>query len=505
MICSTNSSIKTGIALEILALLLLSACARVAPRSPEAPLEFASLTREEAGTSAAGSTTLRWTASAAGGAGELSYEFRTMRGTVETVVQEGPSPTWVWSPREPGTFQVKVMVRDATGAQVESGWSSELVVAPPLGKDLLIAALPVENLTGGRAPLVPTVELVRRRFREHGFSLVDDDLLEDFMKKYRVRDTSGLNAPLSAAIKEETGAEAILITSLEAFQERDPPIVSIISRLVLAGERPEILWMDGVGSSGHGHPGLLGLGLIEDPETLLELAVQCLVGSLERSLSEAADAATADSDRPYFGCDPRADLVALSLEREGRKRHRPQTRFRSPALEAERTYRVAIIPFLNLSDRNNAGRIVALHFVKHLIHGDTFAVVEPGLLREQLLKYRVIMQAGPSLANVALISSQDVLGVDLVFSGTVFDYQDGFGVPKVDFAVKIIEATSRKTVWSSRSHNSGADGVYFFDVGRIHTAHHLASEMAWGTFQSLARGAPSKVGGPLDFGYQEEQ
>ena len=115
------------------------------------------------------------------------------------------------------------------------------------------------------------------------------------------------------------------------------------------------------------------------------------------------------------------------------------------------------------------------------------------------------MQAGPSLANVDLISSKDAAGVDLVFSGTVFDYQDSFGVPKVNFSVKVIEADSRKTIWSSRSHNTGGDGVYFFDVGRVHTAHHLASEMAWGTFETLARGAHSPGDGRMDASYQENE
>ena len=289
MICSTSYSIKTGIAWEILALLWLSGCAPMASPPPEGPLEFKSLVREEVGTPAAGSTTIRWTASAADGAGELSYEFRTMKGSEEIIVQEGPSPTWVWRPKEPGTFRVKATVRDAAGAQVDSGWSSELVITPPVGKSILIAVLPVENLTGGRAPLEMIVDLVRLRFRERGFRLLDDEVLEEFMKRYRIRNTSGLNAPLSKAIKEEIGAEAFLITSLEAYQERDPPIVSLISRLVVSGERPEIVWMDGVGSSGHGYPGLLGLGLIEDPETLLEQAVHCLAGSLERSLSGAGD------------------------------------------------------------------------------------------------------------------------------------------------------------------------------------------------------------------------
>jgi TolB-like protein len=505
MICSTSYSIKAGIAWEMLALLLLSSCAPMAPPTPEGPLEFKSLVREEVGTPAAGSTTIRWTASAADGAGELSYEFRTMKDSEEIIVQEGPSPTWVWRPKEPGTFRVKATVRDAAGAQVDSGWSSELVIDPPVRRSVLIAVLPVENLTGGGAPLEMIVDLVRLRFRERGFRLVDNEVLEEFLKRYRIRNTSGLSAPLSNAIKEELGAEAFLITSLEAYQERDPPIVSLMSRLVLSGERPEIVWMDGIGSSGDGHPGLLGLGLIEDPETLLEQAIDCLAGSLERSLSGAGDTTPAGSANAYYRCNPRADLVALSPAREGKRRYRPQTFFLSPTFDAGRSYRVATIPFLNLSDRNNAGRIVALHLVKHLIHSDTFAVVEPGLLREQLLKYRMIMQAGPSLANVEIISSKDALGVDLVVSGTVFDYQDAFGVPKVDFSVKVIEATSRKTVWASRSHNSGGDGVFFFDVGRVHTAHHLASEMAWGPFEMLARGVDSPGGDRMDPSYEEHK
>ena len=97
------------------------------------------------------------------------------------------------------------------------------------------------------------------------------------------------------------------------------------------------------------------------------------------------------------------------------------------------------------------------------------------------------MEAGPSLANADIISSRGSLGVDLVLSGTVFDYQDAFGVPKVDFSVKIIEKRSREVVWSSRSYNHGEQGVFFFDFGRVHTAHRLASEMARGTFDALKR------------------
>jgi TolB-like protein len=433
----------------------------------------------------------------------LRYEFRTLEDSVEAVEQEGSSPTWIWKPTKPGTFRVKVTVEDSAGARVDSGWSSEVVVNAALTKSALIAVLPVENLSGGRAPIKMIAELVRSRFSERGMRILDDEILEAFMKRYRVRNTSGLNALVSKAIEEETGAEAFLITSLETYKDSDPPLVALFARLISSGEQPEILWMDSIGLSGIGYPGLLGLGLQGDPEILLEEAIQCLGDSLEVSLRKAGEAAPMPSSDLYYQCNSRAEVVSLSPEREGKRRHRPRTFFHSPELLAGKKYRVALIPFLNLSDRNNAGNIVSLHFIDQLIHIESFSIVDPGLVREQLLKYRIIMEAGPSLANVDIISSEISLEVDLVFSGTVFDYQDAFGTPKVEFSVKVLDAASRRTVWSSRSQNTGAEGVFFFDVGREFTAHHLASEMAWGTLEALEREAHALYGQRRDAGREE--
>lgn len=490
MTCSTNFSTRSRIVTGVFALFWLSGCAMMGGQGGM-PLEFESLQQEKVGSSPMGFPIIHWTASASGGSGELRYEFRTLKGSVEIIAQDGASPTWDWTPRKPGTFHVKATVTDDTDFQVDSGWSSEIVARSPIGKDSLIAILPVENLSGGRAPLEPIGQLVRSKLRQKGFRLVDDEVLEEFLKRYRIRHTGGLHSFVSQAIKEETGAEAYLVTSLDSYQDLNGPLVSLFSRLVLSGERSEVLWMDGVGLSGDGYPGFLGLGVMEDPDLLVDEAVDCLADSLERFLWAVGEATGAAASNAYYACGPRAKLVSLPAERRGKRRYRPRSFFRDPSLSVDSSYTVAVIPFLNLSDRNNAGKIVALHFLNQLIRTENFAIVEPGLLREQLLRYRIIMQAGPSIANAELISAESSLGVDLVFSGTVFDYQDAVTTPKVDFSVKIINARSRKMVWSSKSHNTGEEGVFFFDVGRIYTAHHLASEMAWGTFEALARGPHS--------------
>jgi TolB-like protein len=247
--------------------------------------------------------------------------------------------------------------------------------------------------------------------------------------------------------------------------------------------------MDGVGLAGDGAPGLLALGLVHDPEILLSRAIRIVVDSLEREFPQAGAAARAAS-REEFGSPDSGGGDAVSASREerrGKRRYRPRPFFRSPMLDPKKGTSVAVIPFLNLSERRNAGTILAFHFVDQLLRNELLTVIEPGLVREELLKYRLVMTAGPSFANAQILSSPQSLKADLVLSGEVFEYQDSVGVPVVDFSVKVIERTSRRLVWSSRSHNTGDQAVFFFDAGMVDTAHRLASEMARGTSQMFAR------------------
>ena len=103
-------------------------------------------------------------------------------------------------------------------------------------------------------------------------------------------------------------------------------------------------------------------------------------------------------------------------------------------LDADAPPRIAIMPFTNDSNRKYAGEIMALHFLNELIKGDHFTVIEPGLIIEKLLDYRMIMYEGISLSDASLIAGE--LNADLVLSGRVLDYREqapGSGRPKVGF------------------------------------------------------------------------
>jgi len=234
------------------------------------------------------------------------------------------------------------------------------------------------------------------------------------------------------------------------------------------------LWIDGVGLAGDDAPGILGLGLIEDPKALLEKAVGRLTGSLGKYFDKKSDRDHIQSVKGKF---------------------RPKVSYRSNVFDPSQEYTVAVVPFLNLSGRKNAGEILGLEFIRNLKRFEQFDVMEPGIVRQQLLTLRMIIPEGISLANADALFT--TLNVDLILAANVNEYQDYqgvFGTPKVDFFVQLIERKSRSVVWSSVSHNQGDDGVFFFDRGSVNTAHAMASQMTRWIGEMLIAGGKKAQG-----------
>ena len=324
-------------------------------------------------------------------------------------------------------------------------------------RKFLIAVLPVENLSGTSAPLKDMRRLFISKLRAKGFGILEEEMLDKFMTRNRIRYTGGIDIPLAQAFKNETETEGVLITSLELYSEVNPPKMALTSRLVSTGDNPVILWIDGIGLAGDDSPGILELGLIEDPKLLLEKAVGRLTGSLGEYLGKKLERDRIKSVKGKF---------------------RPKVSYRSDVFDPSQKYTVAVVPFLNMSGRRNAGEILQLEFIRNLKTFEQFDVIEPGVVRQQLLTLRMIVPEGISLADADALFA--TLNVDLILAADVYEYQDYqgiFGTPKVDFLVQLIERKSRSVVWSSVSHNQGDDGVFFFDRGKVNTAHAMASQM----------------------------
>jgi len=307
--------------------------------------------------------------------------------------------------------------------------------------------------------------LLTESFKKQGLNILDDKVLEASMLKHRLRYVAGIDRATARELKWETGAGALLITVLELYSEEPPPKIALATRLVATGSDPTILWMDGIGIAGDDSIGILELSLIEDPQKLLSKAVE----HLSVSLAEYLSAEKHRMPRPTTSI-----------------RFWPKIFYRSPVLDSETKYSLAVLPFFNASERPSAGEIIALQFVRQLRSFERFSLLEPGIVREALLNYRIIMDDGLSMAQAELLF--DKLNVDLILTGRIFDYQDYRGVtgtPKVDFSSLLLERKSREVVWACERHNVGDDGVFFFDWGKINTAHRMASEMVASALETL--------------------
>jgi TolB-like protein len=357
------------------------------------------------------------------------------------------------------SFLNKVSVVLFAGVYCLSGCASNHVGA---SKDLqlhegkfTIAVFPIQNLSGTKAP--PDIrESLINLLRTRGFDVLEDETLEKFMARHRIRYAGGIDDAAAQAFGRETSAKGVLIASLELYSEANPPKIALISRLISTGNNPAILWIDGVGLAGDDSPGILGIGLVENPKILLQKALQSLSDSLAGSLL----------------------MKKEKSGREARKKFRPKIAYRSLEIDPGKKYTVAVLPFFNKSERRYGGEIMQLQFVKNLKEFRNLEVIEPGLVRQQFLAMRIIMDQGVSFADSDVIFS--TLDADLVVSGDLITYQDyegTWGTPKVDFSVLFVDRKGRKVVWSSTSYNEGNDGVFFFDRGRVNTAYVMASQM----------------------------
>jgi TolB-like protein len=369
------------------------------------------------------------------------------------------------------------------------------VVAEPLAaKNVRLAVYPLTNISGTKVPLKEIRKLLIERIQGPGVDIMSDAVLEKFMARHRIRYVAGLSAYESEPFKDETGTDAVLIASVVLYDERYPSKIALTARLVSTGKRPVVLWSDSIGLAGDDSPGILGLGLIEDPKKLLDKAVRYLSRSLTDYLAREGarvrgveEGSARDAGKEVSVQTPSAVSAWSVKDLFGSVR--PRSYYVAPFLEAHKRYSVVVMPFLNKSGRRNANDAVMLEFIRQLSGMKNFTVLDPGMLRQEMLESRIIMLDSISVADADIIFSR--LDADLLLTGTVneyYDYDSSFGTSKVGFSVFLIEKKGRRLVFASESSNTGDDQITFFELGKIRTAHALASRMIGVTLQRLSEG-----------------
>lgn len=323
-----------------------------------------------------------------------------------------------------------------------------------LAQQRRVAVLPMENLSGKPAPVKEIRQSIIDDLVKQGdrVRVIDEKTLKQFMARHRVRYIGGIDTATALAWKEEEGIDTVLISSVDQYEDSEIPKIALTARLVSTGALPYILWMENADLSGDDSPGLFGSGLIDKITVLQRKAVKQLTSSMARFYADRSVPGSQSAPRSF----------------------RPRAAFHAPlSLAPDGAYTVAVMPFINSSKSLKASDILALRFVCQLVKRRAFQVIDPGIVRQRLLNFRVIMPYGISRKDAEGFFNN--VGTDLIVMGRVLDYQEGNS--SLEFSAQVYERTSGAMIWSSWSHNQGNDGVVFFDAGRINNIGGLVATM----------------------------
>jgi hypothetical protein len=317
-----------------------------------------------------------------------------------------------------------------------------------------IVLLPVVNLSGQPAPLRELQASLEAELRAGGLAVASGGAVDELLARHRLRYTGGVDSIMARAAREELGADALLVTAVTLHNREGAQGFGMSMRLVSSQDSPSILWMEETARTVDDAPGLFDLGIVSGIPELMRRDVSRLVGSLIASLARS---------RPAFGTCASGG------------RYAPRVRYQRAPSRRSGALAVAVLPFVNETPRLDAGEIVALELVRELARHPGIRVYEPGVIRAELLRNRVVMEGGVSheTARIAL----GALEADVVVAGYVRTDEE-YPVPRLEFTVLALDTRTNAVLWESTSYNRGDEGVLFFDVGRVSTTLGLACRMA---------------------------
>ena len=163
--------------------------------------------------------------------------------------------------------------------------------------------------------------------------------------------------------------------------------------------------------------------------------------------------------------------------------------------------RAALVPFENLTGREQQGTLFSQVFFAQLVASGAFEMVEPGQVDEAMDSLGI--RSGGSLTPAQIRALGDTLHAPYLLLGTVLEsghVRSGeVDLPAVGATLRLVEAASGRVLWAGVHFRSGEDRETVFGWGRVKSAEKLVSELAsdmLGDFRAAgarhARGAESK-------------
>jgi TolB-like protein len=313
--------------------------------------------------------------------------------------------------------------------------------AQPADK-LRIALFPFENLTDDNNALKEIMPVLKNQLEKKGLAILDDDSLNKFLLKERVRSTGYVSRDIAQKMEKELHVKAILTGSINSYYPIKNPQVGILARLV-DSSTGVILWADQASATGEDFTKILGLGTVKDMDRLIPIVVSRLLDSFS-------------SETP-----PRAK---------------------------ELTHRIAVMPFQNKSKHKDAGMIVTYMFLVGLFKNAGYEPVEYGDIRKLTIDFRIRHRGELDYKNIGEMSEN--LGVDGIVVGTVELFSDGLDTsspPEVAVSARLINAHKDRILWSDSIQLNGDEDIIVLDWGRIRAVDSVAYKVVKKLIQKMEK------------------
>lgn len=291
-----------------------------------------------------------------------------------------------------------------------------------------IALFQFENFSEDTFAPEKIMPLVKNQLESKGFGVLDEETLERFLIKERIRSTGYISAEMARKMGKELRVAAVLIGSINTLYSGKNPMAGFSARLIDTSDG-NIIWTNHAAATGNDFTGFLGLGTISG---VVELSVK-MVDKLFDSFSMVP-----------------------------------------PYKERESTYRIAVMPFKNKSDINGAGMIATYMFITGLFKSDIFEPISYGDVRDLVVALRVRSKGELDFKNIGSI--EEASGVDGILVGTVEHYTEDVGSvpPLALISARLIDARTGKILWYDGYQYRGDDGISIFDWGRLRSAENVA-------------------------------
>lgn len=148
--------------------------------------------------------------------------------------------------------------------------------------------------------------------------------------------------------------------------------------------------------------------------------------------------------------------------------------------ELRQSSRVAILPFENLSGKEQVGTKITDYFNVLMADEKKCTLVENGTVFEVMRRQRI--RSATLLTDSQIDSLVAALQVDYLITGTVLEfdeYDDNFlgKIPRVSFNTRVVDCKTHNTVWAAVSHGSGDKAELLFGIGAVRSAEQLAESM----------------------------